>query len=222
MATSAVRFLGKGIYGVAEAARLLRRPAAQVRRWANGYTYARTYDRVKRPPVLQTGREEKGVLSFHELVELFFVREYTSAGVPLGHVRDTAVALANEYGPHPFAAKQLLTDGRRLIAVSEYGLITPSTCQLIADFAHDFVREVEFEDDHVRLWRPKEGENHVTVDPERSLGEPILTEYGTPTRTIFQTFVKEQDFDVVADYYDLTPRLVKQAVEFELRFANAA
>jgi len=219
---SGITYIGKGIYGIAEASRLIRRPASRVRRWANGYTYPRKYDLGQRPPVLQTSRDDKDAITFEELIELFFVREFTSAGIALGHVRDTAVALAPDYGAHPFAAKKLLTDGKRLLALSEYGYIAPATCQLVADFAQSFVLEIEFEDDFARLWNPREGKNVVVVDPTRSMGEPILRESGTPTRTIFKTFLAEQDFSRVADYYDLTPQLVQRAVEFELRFADAA
>lgn len=215
-------YIGKGIYGIAEASRLLRRPSAQVRRWANGYSYARTYDRTSRPPVLQTDRENKDALTFRELIELFFVREFTSAGIPLPHVRDTAQAMTKEYGHHPFAAQKLLQDGRRLLAISEIGLIAPATCQLVADFAESMIDEFDFADDFVALWRPKEGRNAVVVDPTRALGEPILVETGTPTLTLFRTFQTEQDFGRVADYYDLSETAVRRAVEFELRFADAA
>ena len=217
-----LHYLGKGIYGIAEAARLLRRPSRQVGRWANGYTYKRTYDRATRPPVLQTARQDAAGMTFHGLIELFFVREYTSAGVPLQHVRDTATALAKEYGENPFAAKKLIKNGKRLLAISEFGLIMPSACQLVAEFADELVEEFEFVDDFVGIWRPKEGEHDVVVDPARSLGEPILDATGTPTRTVFRTFLKEQDFARVADHYDLSAAQVKKVVEFELRFANAA
>ncbi len=215
-------YLGKGIYGMVEASRLLRRPVARVRRWANGYTYNRTYDVGHRPPVLQTERNDKAALTFAELVELFFVREYSSAGVKIQEIRATAEALKEEYGEHPFARKPLLTDGKRLIAVSEHGFISPSTSQLVADFAAMFVRELEFADDFARLWRPKEGEAEIVIDPARALGEPIIEVTGTPTRTVFATFLLEQDFVRVADYYDLTPTQVRKAIEFELRFADAA
>jgi len=215
-------YLAQGIYGIVEAARLLHRPAAQVRRWANGYSYVRTYDRAKRPPVLQTGRSDKDALSFRELIELFFVREYTAVGISLLHVRETAKALAKEYGDHPFAAKKLLTDGKRLIAISDYGIIAPATCQLIAEYAYELIREFEFADDFVNLWRPKEGDNLIVVDPRRAFGEPILAETGTPTRILLRAYQVEQDFDRVADYYDLTVELVKRAIEFERRFADAA
>ena len=93
---------------------------------------------------------------------------------------------------------------------------------MIADFASGFVEEFQFEEDFVRLWRPKEGDRQIVVDPTRAFGEPIIEEFGTPTRTVFRTFQQEQDFDRVSEYYDLTPLFVKRAVEFELRFANAA
>jgi uncharacterized protein (DUF433 family) len=216
------QYIGRGIYGISEAARLLRRPRAQVARWANGYTYERTHDMGKIAPVLQTDRGDKRAITFHELIELFFVREYTNVGIRLGHIRDTATAMAAEYGPFPFATKKLLTDGRRLVAVSEKGLISPATCQLIADFAHEFVHEVTFEDDFVRLWMPKEGDRAVVVDPTRAFGEPILAVTGTPTRAIYRAYLREQDFGRVAAWYDISDLLVKVAVEFESRFSNAA
>jgi len=217
-----LKYIGFGMYGVAEAARLLRRPVRQVCRWANGYTYKRTYDQGSKPPILQTDRADKQVLTFRELIELTFVREFETAGVPIGNIRDTADALEKTYGPYPLASANLICDGRQLLRVSDHGLITPATCQLVADFAADFVKEIHFENDFARTWTPVEGHGSVIIDPARQFGEPILIGHGTPTRTIYRTYIKEQDLQKVADWYELACTDVKNAVEFEMRFANAA
>jgi uncharacterized protein (DUF433 family) len=217
-----VNAIGVGIYGIGEAARLLRRPVAQVKRWANGYTYPRTYDYGSQPPVLQTARTNPRAITFEELVELMYVRAFTGAGVPLTVVRQTAEALAKQYGPHPFASKPLLTAGRMLIAEEAEGLIAPATCQIVNELVRLYASQIKFEDDELRLWRPDEGEGAVVIDPLKLMGAPIIEATGTPTRVLYRTFLREQDLERVADYYDVSPELVKRAVEFEIRFTDAA
>ena len=63
---------GVGIYSVQDSARLLRRPAAQIRRWANGYTYRNlAKESIRKLPVLQSQRGDSGYLNFRDLIELF-------------------------------------------------------------------------------------------------------------------------------------------------------
>ncbi len=216
------KVLGKGIYTIPQAARLLRRPPPRVRRWANGYTFLKANGKGESEPILRTDRTEPRLLTFQELIELFFVREYDSVGVSIQHIRQTSIELAKEIGPHPFASQKLFTDGKILAFAKEHGFVSPAQGQLIAEFAKDFFKEVKFEHDFVSLWMPKEGDHKVVVDPERRLGQPILEESGIPTLLIYETFKREALYEPVADWFDIDLSQVKIAIEFERKFADAA
>ncbi len=101
-----------GVYSYQEAGRILKVSPQRVARWADGYSYPLRSGWGESAPVLQSEAHTKGVLSFPELIELFFVREFVALGVSLQHIRKTAEALAKEYGPFPFTRLPIIVNGR--------------------------------------------------------------------------------------------------------------
>ena len=96
MATAS--WLEDGVYSYAEAARLLGITRQRLARWVDGYFYPRRAGEGFSAPVLHAPAHRRGVLTFPELMELFFVREFVALGVSLQHIRKTAEALAREVG----------------------------------------------------------------------------------------------------------------------------
>jgi hypothetical protein len=214
---------GVGIYSVQDSARLLRRPAAQIRRWANGYTYRNlAKESIRKLPVLQSQRGDSGYLNFRELIELFYVREFTTLGVSLEQVRAVSEKLVSEFGAFPFASARLLVSGRNLMRVSELGIISVETCQLVSEIVTPFLQEITFGEEWAIAWTPAAGNGSVIVDPNFKYGEPILKDTGTPTRSVFNLYIKEQDMQRVADWFDIQYGRAKDAVEFEMHFSNVA
>lgn len=207
-----------GVYSYREAARLLQVSSQRVARWADGYLFQVKYGWRFSAPVLQSPEHRQGVLSFPELVELFFVREYSGLGVRLQHIRATAEALAKELGPFPFTRKRLLVGGRELLVrQSEDILRRPDIGQLVADFAEALVRHVEIEADEVSRYYPPAFEKEVFLDRQIRAGEPVVWEagYAIPTRVIYALWEAEQDVDSVADYFSISPHKVSVAIRYE-------
>jgi len=214
--------LGHGAYSYSEAAMIVGASRERIRRWADGYTYPRKHDVGVSAPVLQTDRDARGVLSFHELIELFLVRKYNDFGVPLDHIRRTAAALSEDLGPYPFASAKLKTDGKILLRETEAGLIQPAVRQLVADYAKDFLKLVDFERDVAVRFHPEAGGGLIVIDSERSYGQPIVEKEGVPTSTIYRLFLKEQDFDRVAEWFQVSVESAKAAVIYEAECRNVA
>lgn len=214
--------IGRGIYSYPQASALLMVSRNKVARWADGYTFPRKHDRGISAPVLQTQRKAKGVISFAELIELFFVHEYTNYGIPLAHVRRTAQALAPDLGPFPFASAKLKTDGRYLLREVDGVLIKPDVQQLMCEFAAEFLHDVEFEQGIARIYRPKAGRGAVVIDARKLFGAPFVEGSGVPTGAIYDLFKAEQDFDAVASWFEVPVESVRNAVEFEASCRRAA
>lgn len=72
-------FVGVGLYSVADAAKLLKAPPRNLRRWLGGYDYKRD-DEIRHVPPLWTPDipklDDDIELSFRDLIELRFVRAF--------------------------------------------------------------------------------------------------------------------------------------------------
>lgn len=207
-----------GVYSYREAARLLQVSSRRVARWADGYLFQVKYGWRFSAPVLQSPEHLQGVLSFPEVIELFFVREYCGLGVRLQHIRATAEALAKEVGPFPFTKRQLLVAGRELLVrQSEQILRRADIGQLVADFAESLARHVEIDAEEVSRYYPPSFEREVVLDRRIRAGEPVVAEagYAIPTRVIYALWEAEKNVDSVADYFNIPPQKVSVAVRYE-------
>lgn len=214
--------LFNGVYSYQEAGRLLGVPSKRVGRWADGYTFEGRHGRRESGPILRTSRY-RGVLSFQELVELFFVREYVNMGVHLSHVRDTAVALEPELGRYPFASADLPVNGRELIvATAEDQLHRPDIGQVIASFAATMVKRVDFEEGMISRYRPPDFEDRVFLDLNIRSGEAVVGDYAIPTRSVYSLWKKERQKTSVASYFAITNQDVSLAVRYEAAWRQAA
>lgn len=216
MAESVEPGLRYGVYSYPEAARILGVSPRRVARWADGYFFPRKEGTGRSEPVLQARAHQRGVLTFPELIELMFVREFVALGVSLQHVRATAQALAREVGDYPFTRKQVLVGGRELLVrETDEVLRRPDVGQLVADFAETLVKHVEIEGDQVRRYYPPQYEGIVYLDMAYRGGEPVVSERAVPTRIIYDLWEQERNLERVADYFELPLEAVSAAIRYE-------
>ena len=103
----AVSYLGRGIYDIAEVARLIGKTRGRVEGW--------TRPRSGRPPLL-TG-ELAGLFSFWDLISLRVIAELIDRRVPRDAIATGAEHLARSLGTaRPFAHKKLATVGAGFFA----------------------------------------------------------------------------------------------------------
>jgi uncharacterized protein (DUF433 family) len=211
-----VQVLEDGVYSYAEAARLLGVSRQRLARWADGYLYPRREGEGFSMPVLHARDHLRGVLTFPELIELFFVREFVALGVSLQHIRKTAEALAREVGEFPFSRKQVLVEGRTLLVREAAGLLKrPDIGQLAADFAEQFAQQIEFEGDLATRYYPPGYERRIYLDRRIRAGEPVVSERAIPTRVIYALWQREKDLQSVADYFEVSETGVSAAIRYE-------
>lgn len=221
---TAQEFLGLGFYSVADAARLLRIPARNIRRWLAGYAYARDGE-IHRMPVLWTPdlpRIDNHIeLSFRDLIELRFVNAFVGAGVGLLAIRNCLDYAREVVGnDRPFSTSKFRTDGRTIFLESAGG----DEAKLLDLKRHQFTfkaivertfKDLDLENDEVARWRPFHGRASIIVDPERSFGQPIATKSGVPTVALAESVEAEGSAERTAAIYDVPVSVVRDAVRFE-------
>lgn len=216
--------MGTGIYTVAEAARLLQVSSRKVTGWADKYVHHRDGEKRISPPVLDRERAQPGLLTFHDLIELYFVREFRKAGVSLPQIRDAAKILRNEWNTaYPFALQKIaVAPGGHLVEREE--LRTVLGRQQVFDFARQFFRDVDFDAEGLATaWHPLGKDHLVVLDPKRAFGAPIDIRSGVRTDVLYRMFIAEDhDAEVVAQWYEVAPEAVEHAVRFEEKWRKAA
>lgn len=224
---TAQEFLGLGFYSVADAARLLRMPALNIRRWLAGYSYKRNGELHEVPPLWVPDLpkvDDTIELSFRDLIELRFVNDFTRAGLGLKTIRN-CLDYARQVidSDRPFQTSRFRTDGRTIflesIARSEED---DSVLLDLKKHQYAFKRVIErsFQDldieaDEVARWRPFRGKDTIIVDPERSFGKPIANAYGVPTAALADAVDAEGAPDRVAALFEVSVEAVRDAVKFE-------
>jgi len=230
--------LGHGIYSVPEAARLSGVAPAKIRRWVFGHsTKTRAGERVQYDGLWTSEfhDEDEQALSFHDLLEVRFVDAFRRHGVSLQTIR-LAASHAREFldTDYPFTCQRFRTDGRGIFASVAPEVDDSEERERLLDLAR---RQYVFKDvvspslyagieydqkDSAIRWFPMRRTHQVVLDPKRSFGKPILTEYSVPTETLAAAVRVEDDVRRVARLYEIPTEQVRTAVRFEERIADRA
>lgn len=216
---------GVGLYSFVDAARFIGASSGELRRWMVGYRRAqRDY-----PPLWQSQLADTDIdgIGFRDLIELRFVKIFVAAGVPLILIRRTIEELRERLGKeYPFTSTAFKTDGRRVFMefLNENGgrdlLDVVKRQHVMPKVIGPSLREgVELNVDQEALrWYPLSKSKAVVFDPERSFGQPILTNSGIPTIAIVKAVEAEGgDVKRVARLYEISSVDVQRAMAFEGR-----
>jgi len=215
--------IGVGIYTIPEAARLTEVPQSRVRGWVQAYHQGagKPERQIRQLPNV----DGKTALSFHEVIEVRFIRHFLRAGVSWKNIRRASeeCELVGLAGQRP----RFSTDGVAVFADTLAKGGDRSARDLVA---HRYVMlklleqsvrsQFDLEgDDLIRAWRPRLETPLVLLDPRRSFGRPIV-EPGVPTDTLAQSLRAEGgDVDRVAAMFCVPDEAVRQAATFELTIA---
>jgi len=226
--------LGRGIYSVPEASRLVRVSAQRIKRWLRGYEYqVRRERRTSQPVIAADYPSESGslTLSFLDLIEVRFINEFRSAGVSWGAIRiasNRAQQILNE--DHPFSTKRFRTDGKTILVEIARESGEKELLDLVRDqFAFRKIvwpylyKGVDFgPEDVASRWWPMDRRRQVVLDPARAFGQPIVDREGVPTATLAESYEAEGSIERVAGWFEISVASVRDAVEFEQQLSAAA
>ena len=221
-------FLGAGIYTIPEASRLTRVSATRIRRWMKGYDFKTKKERHHSKPVWTSqleALEGKIAVGFRDLMEIRFVKAFIEAGVSWKTMRLAhKAAKAKLDSDHPFCTHKFATDGREILL--EQGQASGDTC--LVDITNNqrefkkivtpFLKELEFDRGYTRWW-PMGKSRSVVLDPVRNLGQPTVVGAGVPTRVLARSVKSNGSVESVAHWFEVAPKEVRDAVEFEAGLA---
>lgn len=211
------KMLGAGVYGVPEACRLADVPLRTATRWfsapgrGHGAVLTRDYPRVG----------NRLAVSFLDLIDLRVVGALRHEGVSMQLIRRAQSALTKRLcTAHPFAHRRLYTDGRTLFVAADGEFEELFSHQrAFRTLLQEYLRQIEFdESSEIAIrWKVSPG---VVVDPARCFGKPVLDSVNVPTRVLALALAaNDQNADLVADLYSVTPDEVRQAAKFEQTLA---
>lgn len=222
--------IGKGLYTISEAARILQMRTETVRRWVTGYYFGRNGHKRFSPPLIQLPSIDginEVFLTFQNLIELLFIRLFHKEGVSLPTIRAAASEAQRDFNSdHPFAVKQFDTDGRGIFATLEYKDIEGVTkskvlkdlklSQMVIDeIARPYFRNLEYSDLGVIRYYPLGTNKGIVLDPKRSFGKPIDEASGVSTYVLYQMARTGEETRDIAKWYGVSEESVSSAIEYE-------
>lgn len=217
--------LGIGYYTVPEAARLIRMPGRNIRRWLGGYAFVSGGKAGHMPPLWTPelpANEDRVELGFRDLIELRFVNAFGAEGVDLRIIR-SCLEHAREAvrDPRPFSTQRFRTDGRTIFldtlkATGESELLDLKRGQFVIKHVIERTfRDLDLDNDVVTRWRPFHGKESIVIDPQRAFGQPIAAEFGVPTVALADAAEAEGSIERAARLYEVSVATVRDAVRFE-------
>lgn len=209
---------------MADAAKLLKAPPRNLRRWLGGYDYKRD-DEIRHVPPLWTPDipklDDDIELSFRDLIELRFVRAFLEKGIGLKAVRNCLdYARQCIETDRPFSSGRFRTDGRTIFLESLEAAGEPKLLDLkekqyvFKQVVEQSFKDLDLEGDIVARWRPYRGKDSIVVDPTRSFGQPVAAASGVPTIVLADAVKAEGSVARVAALYEVDKSVVQDAVRF--------
>jgi uncharacterized protein (DUF433 family) len=222
--------IDRGLYTVADAARLLRVSPQRVRGWIAGYP------KTKAEPILKNDvgwLDGSLAFSFANLMEIRFIEHFTALKVRTATIREMArEAERFLQHPHPFATKTMFqTDGKKIFAETAQATgdkklydLRAKNWAMLDVIQQSLHREVSYDPaGDAAIWLPRPEIPSVVIHPKMAFGQPVLKDEGIPTRALYEAFQAEgDDADSVGKWFEITPARVREAVTFEINLAMAA
>lgn len=226
---------GRGVYELADAARLVGIRAASARRWLGGYSYGTAGRGQSVEPLWQPELpkiDDKIGLSFRDLIQLCVVAHLRhEIQIPMQQLR-RAIQHAQEVmaTDYPLARSDFQTDGRRLFLEILDGSQDPHDRQLYDLLSGQYVfrravaplfRQLDFGiDHHAARWWPLGRKRKVVIDPSRAFGRPVTATAGIPTETIRDAMSGLGSTGAVAKWFEVPRVDVEDAIDFEHQARN--
>jgi len=220
-------YLGKGIYTLPSASRIIKIDSQKMRRWVNGYTRQRDAEPHYSEPLIKPEFKhvpDNAVLSFLDLMELLFIKNFVQHGISIQKIRKAAASAAALLNTsHPFAVRKMYTDGKGIFARYAEENKDPLLLDLIhRQFQFDEViapllyENIDFDVyDCARKWWPDGKNSGVVLDPQRNFGRPILDRHNVRTELIYELYKTNHSLDEISDWYELGKDEIEVAIGFE-------
>jgi uncharacterized protein (DUF433 family) len=177
---------------------------------------------------LSSLRGDNVVIDFFDLVRLRMIVVLRSRGLSFEVISAAEEAARELTGhPQPFITEELWTGGSEVFVSVMGGLSRTkpgSAGQLALSFLRDYLQPLNHglvfdNDDQAAAWVPS---RHVLINPLIQFGEPCVEGTRVPTSTIWALRNAGDEPAAIAKAYGLSPRQVRDALEWEDQLGRAA
>jgi DNA-binding transcriptional MerR regulator/uncharacterized protein (DUF433 family) len=222
-----MQLTGIGLYTFPEAARLVGVRPRVLRRWLQGYTKGKNEDVRFYPPLWKPEIVDADMdgLSFHDLLEVRFIKAFRELGISLQTIRIAAANARSIFeSSYPFTCERFQTDGETIFAeaMRESGEIELLDLRRRQYVFERIVRSslyagIEFNASKRAVrWFPMKHSEAVVLDPAIAFGKPVVTEVGLRTDILYDAWLAERkDKQRVARLYEIPTKAVNAAIRFE-------
>lgn len=213
--------LGIGVYTAPDAARMIGMHASTLRRWLLGYDH---HGKSEAPLWEPQYDPDDGamLLGFRDLVEARVVNALKKRGFGLPTIR-TCIDRARQYvgDERPFSTQLFKTDGRSIFVQIARDLDDPELIDLKKrqSVFHRVVEptldDLDFGKSGAERWWLLPKRRSVVADPTIAFGAPSVSGTGMTTARVVQAVEAEGSIARAAKVYDLKPRQIRDAIEYE-------
>jgi len=211
--------LGKGIYTVADVARILKIPYYKALRTLKDYWNKRLAAHSLEDYSWTKGKSH--TIGFHTLVEFYTYFQLREQGVPTPQILQAHYDLAQRFGTtYPFAKASIL-DGlmcncKRIVLDNEGDLLDlklSGLCNL--RFIKPFLQKLDFDNNELaeRLW-PLGKDVEVVTDPDHQFGQPTISGTNISPIAIYRMHQANEPSSFIAATYRITEKQVKDAIKY--------
>lgn len=195
--------LGRGIYDIAETARVVGRDPDTVARWTRGTN-----------PLHHV--ESDRIISFLDLISLWVISELIRRGVPRPRIQAGGEYVAKHVGTdYPFAHQGLATVGVGFFGEFDAWVdVGKGGQRSFPAVIEELLSRIEFGPDlHASIWRPAKG---VWLNPNVQAGAPCIDGTRVPTKVIADLEAVGDHIEDIADDLRLDIAQVRDALQYEL------
>ena len=212
-------------YGVAEAARYLKLPAATLRSWVAGRAYPKGESVATFAPLIKPARKLPPLLSFYNLIEAHVLRALrTEHGVAIAQLRQAIRYAERAHNIERLLLRRDLSTHAGKLFLEKYGeLINLTASGQIAmrRLLEEHLKRVEWDQWKfpVRLYPYVSTEptvqRPIAIDPAIAFGRPVVLRAGVSTSAIAGRIDAGETLEALADDYGLKPAEIEEAVLYE-------
>lgn len=225
-AADAAEVRNQPAYGLAEAARYVKVPAATLRSWIAGRSYPKAGGKERfRPLIRPADQGPPPQLSFWNLVEAHVLRSLrTEHGVALRELRTAIEYAQRTLGIERLLLREDLRTHAGDVFLEHYGkLIKLNASGQIAmrKLLEEHLKRVEWDEWRfpVRLYpfvsTKATASRPIAIDPSIAFGRPVLIRVGVSTSTIAERLDAGESVAELAQDYALDPAEIEQAAVYE-------
>lgn len=204
-------------YRYSEAAQFAQTTPQSVSRWFRGYRAIGH----QMTPVFPLPAPD--LLSYLQLIETSLVATFRRLGVKLEELRRAHAYMRTQFGvEYPFARIELMTDGKDIFTHGDFvsnpdALVVLNREGQLAWVAvlGDRFAQFDYEDAVAMRWHPRGREHPIVIDPRISFGAPTVEGTGVPTYIVSERYIAGEDMRIIEEDFHLSPRQVREALEFE-------